>query len=132
MVDNTANSPIYFQNKVVDRLDTASLIFPSTWHRETSLNNIYSIFSVVRDDKNTMLIQKCIDIDLEKHEATFSICGVELKRVKSIIFLPQLQELLDEFNRAKLCQGLKGLNLRSVLQASKHGYNNAATWRSNL
>ena len=33
MVDNTANLPIYFQNEVVDRLDNASLVFPSTWHR---------------------------------------------------------------------------------------------------
>jgi hypothetical protein len=79
-----------------------------------------------------MVIQKCIDIDLEKHEATFSICGVDLKRVKSIISLHQLQEPLDEFNRAKLCQGLKSLNVRSVFQASKHGYKNAETWRANL
>jgi hypothetical protein len=132
MVDYTTNSPIYFQNEVVDQLDTASLVFPSTWHRETSLHNIYSIFSVARDDKNTMVIKKCIDVDLEKHEATFSICGVELKTVKNIISLHHLQELLDEFNRAKLCQGLKGLNFQSVLQASKHGYKNAETWRSNL
>jgi hypothetical protein len=64
---------------------------------------------VSRDDKNTIVIQKWVDIDLvDNHEATFSVSDVELKRVKAVISFHHLQELLDEFNRAKICQGLKG------------------------
>lgn len=61
-----------------------------------------------RDDTNTMVIQNWVDIDLDNHEATFSVSDVELKRVKAVISFHHLQELLDEFNRANICQGLKG------------------------
>lgn len=73
MVDNTANSfAHFFSNVIIDQLDTTSLFYPSKWHRKTHLNKIYSIFSVSRDDTNTMVIQNWVDIDLYNHEATFS------------------------------------------------------------
>jgi hypothetical protein len=73
MVDNTANSfAHFFSNVIIDQLDTTSLFYPSKWHRKTHLYKIYSIFSVSRDDTNTMVIQNWVDIDLYNHEATFS------------------------------------------------------------